>query len=269
MVSNRAVMDQMGRLINVPKYPKRIVSLVPSITHLLADLGLEERVIGVTKFCNDPDHFFRSKTKVGGTKSLNFDVIQALKPDLIIGNKEENVQEQIEQLAQNYPVWMSDVLDFESAIDLVKQIGIIVDKVAISEEFIQEIEANFQDLRYNHEGKKITAAYFIWTNPLMVAGRNTFIHEMMEEAGFENVFGQEVRYPSISEKLLVSRRPAVILLSSEPYPFKEKHISYFKEICPESKIILVDGVYFSWYGSKMRYAGSYFKTVRESLINYT
>src|ERR1700722_20147309 len=100
--------DQMGRTISVEWPVKRIISLVPSQTELLYSLGLADEVIGITKFCVHPKEWFHSKTRVGGTKKLDFEKIAALKPDLIIGNKEENEEVQIKQLMQDYPVWMSD-----------------------------------------------------------------------------------------------------------------------------------------------------------------
>ena len=107
--------DQTGRKITLDKPPHRIISLVPSQTELLYDLGLHNEVIGITKFCVHPQEWFQHKTRVGGTRQINIDIIHELRPDLIIANKEENVKEQVEELAGYYPVWISDVKHLEAA----------------------------------------------------------------------------------------------------------------------------------------------------------
>ena len=122
----KSVTDQMQREIKIPNSPQRIISLVPSQTELLFYLGLEKEVVGITKFCVHPREQFKSKTRVGGTKKYHFDRIKKLQPDLIIGNKEENDQTQIEQLAKEYPVWMSDIISFEDALDMIERIGKII-----------------------------------------------------------------------------------------------------------------------------------------------
>src|ERR1700741_3198050 len=105
--------DQTGRKISIPQIPQRIISLVPSQTELLFDLGLDKEVVGITKFCVHPPEWFQTKTRVGGTKQLKIDLIKQLQPDLIIANKEENVKEQIEELEKHFPVWISDVNNLE------------------------------------------------------------------------------------------------------------------------------------------------------------
>jgi ABC-type Fe3+-hydroxamate transport system substrate-binding protein len=115
--------DQMGRKVELPDVPKRIISIVPSQTELLVDLGLAEELIGITKFCIHPKEIFRTKTRIGGTKMLNIEKIKKLKPDLIIGNKEENQQEQVEELMKHFPVWMSDISNLEESLDMIVKIG--------------------------------------------------------------------------------------------------------------------------------------------------
>ena len=123
------IADQMHRKIHLPRFPlRRIISLVPSQTELLYDLGLEEEVVGITKFCVHPPEWFQSKARVGGTKTIHFEKIKALQPDLIIGNKEENEREQIEALAECFPVWMSDIATLEDALDMMLRVGALVDR---------------------------------------------------------------------------------------------------------------------------------------------
>ncbi|MCU0432556.1 MAG: helical backbone metal receptor [Bacteroidia bacterium] len=253
--------DQMGRRITLMQRPRRIVSLVPSQTELLAHLGLNEEVTGITKFCIHPEHWFRTKTRVGGTKQYDLAKIAALQPDLIIGNKEENDREQIEQLMQLYPVWMSDIFNLTDALQMIEHIGAITGKATEANALTKEIERAFTSLAQLQTQTR-RAAYFIWRNPWMTAGSQTFINDMLQRCGFENVFSAaNSRYPEITNEQLKAAKPEVILLSSEPYPFKEKHIAELQEICPDAKISLVDGEMFSWYGSRLLAAPEYFSAI--------
>lgn len=246
--------DHLARSIFLPKPPERIISLVPSQTELLVDLGLEEKIVGVTKFCVHPGHLRKSKTIVGGTKNYRFDVIDSLKPDLIIGNKEENDQEGIEKLAAKYPVWMSDIIDLKDSLRMISDLGEITGTKEKATEIASLISQSFAE----RLEKKGSCVYLIWQNPLMAAGKNTFIDAMLSLAGFDNLV-EKVRYPELIEELLISLSPDYLLLSSEPFPFKEKHIKAFQELLPSSKIKLVDGELFSWYGSRLLHAVDYFQ----------
>lgn len=262
--------DQLHRSIEIPDVPKRIISLVPSQTELLYDLGLREEVVGITKFCVHPSEWFHDKTRVGGTKQYDFEKIKALNPDLIIGNKEENERAQIEELMELYPVWMSDIYTLRDAMQMILKIGELVDKQTEATALRIKIEnafARFYNYRAGRSLKQLKVAYFIWRMPSMVASSNTFIHHVLEQCGFKNVFaGEEFeRYPEITAKQIAEANPDVILLSSEPYPFKEKHIAEFQSICTNAKIVTVDGELFSWYGSRLLYAPEYFQGLIESL----
>lgn len=256
----------MQRSVEVANWPpQRIVSIVPSQTELLASFGIDNQVVGITKFCVHPEKWFQEKTRVGGTKTLNFEKIAALKPDLIIGNKEENAQEQIEKLAENFPVWMSDIVSLQDALAMIRDVGMLVDRQALANNMATEIEGRFEKLATSLPDRPVPAAYLIWRKPYMAAGSETFIHEMMGCAGFENVFGNSPRYPETSLKALAETQPQVILLSSEPYPFAQKHIAELEAACPGAKIILVDGEMFSWYGSRLLKTPDYFQQVQEML----
>lgn len=243
----------------MPEMPQRIISLVPSQTELLFALGLEDRVVGITKFCVHPEQWRGEKTIVGGTKQVNFDVIESLNPDLIIGNKEENDREFIEQLSTKFPVWMSDIHNLNDALDMIEMLGEIVNKPLESEALVVDIIEQFEALNEVEFQTKKTA-YLIWRKPFMAAGQNTFINDMMKKVGFENVITED-RYPELSLEAIQSLQPEVILLSSEPYPFKSEHLEELKVICPVAEIKLVDGEMFSWYGSRLLKAPTYFKTL--------
>lgn len=252
--------DQMNRKVEINFPPKRIISLVPSQTELLHDLGIEEEVVGITKFCIHPEKWFRTKTRVGGTKKLNFEKIEELKPDLIIGNKEENQQEQIETLMKDYPVWMSEIKTLDQSLDMIRKVGEITGKADRAEQIIKKIITASKDFRYQiSDLKSISTAYLIWKDPYMSINHDTFIDHIMQLCKLENVFINEAsRYPEISIDSLKKANPGLILLSSEPYPFKEKHLKELEEICPDAQIMLVDGEMFSWYGSRLQYAFEYF-----------
>lgn len=244
--------------------PERIISLVPSQTELLWSLGLEEQVVGITKFCVRPEVWFRQKTRVGGTKTVHLDRVAALKPDLILANREENVREQVEALARDYPVWVSDVGTLPDALHMIAQVGTLTWKAPEAQALIRRIEAAFEAHAPASDWQPRRAAYFIWRKPWMVAGGDTFIHAMLTAAGFVNVFEDTERYPEVLLADLPARAPEVLLLSTEPYPFQEKHLFEFQEVCPQADIRLVDGEMFSWYGSRLLEAPAYFQGLRGS-----
>jgi ABC-type Fe3+-hydroxamate transport system substrate-binding protein len=253
----------LNRRISLDKAPQRIISLVPSQTELLYSLGLEEQVVGITKFCVHPSSWFRSKTRVGGTKQVNFDTIRALQPDLIIANKEENTQADVEALTQEYPVWVSDIHTLEDAYEMIGGIGAITFTEARAAALVADIRQGFAALR--PLSRSLRTAYFIWREPWMVAGGDTFIQQLLERCGFRNIFRETPRYPEISIHAVAERKCELVLLSSEPYPFKEKHIAALQEILPDARILLVDGEYFSWYGSRLKEAPAYFSGLIASL----
>jgi ABC-type hemin transport system substrate-binding protein len=246
------VHDQMGFTINAAQAPQRIVSLVPSQTELLFDLGLESRIVGVTNFCIHPQ-VAKQKAIIGGTKNFRFDVIDALHPDLIIGNKEENYQEGIEVLRKKYPVWMSDIFDMEDALSMITSVGDITSTSGKAKAIVDSIRTEFDAIQ---KWQPLRSLYLIWRNPWMAAGTNTFIHVMMEKTGLVNAV-ESTRYPELQNDAIVKLAPELILLSSEPYPFREKHIEELRVLAPHAKIILVDGEMFSWYGSRLLKAPAY------------
>ncbi len=251
------IVDQMGRAVTIPGSPLRIISLVPSQTELLYDLGLGERVVGITKFCVHPEEWFRNKPRVGGTKKIDFEKVRALKPDLIIGNKEENEQKDIQELEKEFPVWMSDVRDLSGALDMIVRLGELTNTKETAETIKKGIEKAFAE--QHRIEPPLSAAYFIWRDPFMVAGYGTFVNDMLKRCGLVNVFDEgDARYPEIEPQELAEADPDVILLSSEPYPFTEKHIAEFNMICPGTPVYLVDGEMFSWYGSRLMKAPAYF-----------
>src|ERR1700742_3081314 len=254
--------DQLGRTVDLPNPPQRIISLVPSQTELLYSLGLGEAVVGITRFCTHPETWFRQKARIGGTKAIDPARVDALRPDLIIANKEENEKPQVEALATRYPVWTSDIKTLDDALDMIRSIGAITAKLRPARILAAEIAQRFAALRPR---PTLPVAYLIWRNPWMAAGGDTFIHQMLTHAGFSNIFANQTRYPEIDLTQLIGA-DITILLSSEPYPFRERHIREIKEILPQARVELVDGEFFSWYGSRLLLSPAYFQQLREQVL---
>ena len=249
------IKDFLNRQLNINSRPQRIISLVPSQTELLVDLGLENEILGITKFCVHPKHLKSSKTIVGGTKQVHLDKIKALKPDIIFCNKEENTKPMVKALQEIAPVHVSEIKTLEDNIRLINDYGKILKveaKAKVLTEKLQTQQNQFQKSIADKPIKKV--AYLIWREPWMAVSSDTFIDYILGLNHFENVFANKSRYPEID----ISNLPELdlLLLSSEPYPFKTKH---FSEIpIDNSKIKLVNGEYFSWYGSRMLKAFDYF-----------
>lgn len=258
----RNVVDQMGRRITVPVNPRRVVSLVPSQTELLFDLGVGDQVVGVTRYCLHPADARQRCADIGGTKRFNFDAIHALQPDLILGNKEENYPEGIERLADTHPVWMSDIESLDQATDMIRQVGELVQKKPAADALAQQIDDSWRRLKpFAGQG----VVYLIWKKPWMAAGSQTFIHAVLKHLGLRNSVAHLPRYPELSLDQLVALEPELLLLSSEPFPFTQAHVDELSLAMPSTRVLLVDGEPFSWYGSRMQHAPGYFEQLRAAL----
>lgn len=253
--------DQVGHRIVLTGIPKRIVSLVPSQTELLYGLGLDEEVVGITKFCIHPDTWFRNKTRIGGPKAVHLQEVKALAPDLIIANKEENLKNEIEELAKDFPVWTSDIGNLQQALQMITAIGAITGTSEKASSIIHNIAQGFKDLT-PASNAGIRTAYLIWQEPYMTVGGDTFIHDMLTRCGFNNMFAQRQRYPVTSIEELKQGGCQLLLLSSEPFPFQQKHLQALQQQLPGITILLVDGEMFSWYGSRLLLATAYFQELK-------
>lgn len=239
----------------------KIVSLVPSLTEILFDFGLTtEEVVGRTKFCIHPEHRVKNVEIIGGTKNINVEKIKSLKPDIILANKEENVKEQVKELMKYHKVIVTHVETLEDNYYLLKNLGNILGKQNIAQQFNLKIQDIFN---FEKPKTKLKVAYLIWKNPYMTIGRDTFIHHVLEEIGFENIFRNQKRYPILELEDLAEAD--VIFLSSEPFPFKEKHISEIRNVFPDKMIKIVDGEAFSWYGTRIAKTNTYYQDLIKSL----
>jgi iron complex transport system substrate-binding protein len=254
--------DQLGRGLHFETIPQRLVCLVPSLTELLVDLGLRSKLVGVTKFCVHPKDIKESVEIIGGTKNVKLDKIKALQPDFILANKEENTFEDIDFLSNDLKLYVSDINNLKDLKGLIKDISFLFAVAEKGRQLIEDIESQFLDFQNFIKNKpKLKVAYFIWRNPWMVVGSSTFINYMLELNNFENVYAHLQRYPEVDIKAL--KRVDYVLLSSEPFPFKEVHKAELS--LEDYKIEIVDGEYFSWYGSRLVKAFSYFKLLRDKL----
>lgn len=255
--------DQLNRKVFLQKTPTRIISLVPSQTELLVDLGLRNSLVGITKFCVHPSNLRTEKVIVGGTKKVNYEKIKSLFPDIIICNKEENTEDMVLRLEKIAPVWVSDINTIPECLWMIGKLGEIFKSSEKAAEIIAKIEIELSELRkIVQDSKTRKVLYLIWKDPYMAVGKNTFIDALLQENKFINVIDAELsRYPEIGDKEF--KKADLILLSTEPYPFKNKDVLKMNELF-EAEIKLVDGEYFSWYGSRLIQGIKYFKTFHKA-----
>lgn len=260
---SREFTDQLFYTIQLKNKPMRIVSLVPSQTEFLYDVGASSQLVGVTKFCVHPEVARKEKQIVGGTKNYHADQIRALQPDLIIGNKEENVKQSIDALRKDFPVWMSDVRTLEDAYEMMLALGDITGHEATAGSMVEKISDLFERLPSLPERRVL---YFIWKEPYMVAGSDTFIDHMLRRIGLVNAAGHMSRYPVLTETEIRDLKPGLIFLSSEPYPFRENDVESLAVLCRSARVMRVDGEFFSWYGSRLLHAPEYFSRLLSTAL---
>ncbi len=237
----------------MPHTYNRIVSLVPSLTELIIDFGLEEQLVGRTRFCVHPEDIIESIPIIGGTKNPRNDKIMELNPDIIIANNEENKKEHIEEFKEKSQaqIEVTDIATIEDALLAIHELGTLLGVKQSADEMAREISSKLSE---RPDEPPLRTAYFIWKDPWMTVGGDTYIHDVLRNWRLQNVFGHRKRYPKIDLQQLAERNPELVLLSSEPYPFKEKHLAVVEEACPNARVLLVEGEWFSWYGSRMRHA---------------
>ena len=259
------ISDQIGRELEISKPLDRIVSLVPSLTELLVYLGLEEKIVGITKFCIHPEDLRKKKAIVGGTKKVHLDKIRALNPDIILCNKEENTLEMVLDLEKICPVHVSNIITFQDSLELISKYGTLFNKEQKALELATALSDKKSLFEANLSSEKLRVAYFIWRKPWMLVGGNTFINSMLELNGWINVYkDSKERYPEIDLDQLKNKDLDLILLSSEPFPFQEKHIAEIREHS-NARIEIVNGEFYSWYGSRQLESFKYFEDLQSYL----
>jgi len=257
-------LDARGRSVQLERPPRRIVSLVPSQTELLAYLGLDETVVGVTRFCERPSHWRAEKTIVGGTKEVDVERVRALDPDLILANHEENTREDVEALEPIAPVFVTEVKTVTEALDMIRTVGTLTASTDQTSTLAGQIISRFSRLP---DFSPLRTVYFIWREPYMTVGHDTFIHDVMSWGGFENAYGDRTRYPEVSLPALAERDLDLVLCASEPFPFHQKDAftDDLREALPNTPVEVVDGQPFSWYGPRLLDTPGYLQELRETL----
>lgn len=231
----------------------KIVSLVPSITETLIDLGCDE-LVGRTRYCIHPEEIVKNIPVVGGTKAIHPEKIKELEPEVIIANREENVKEQIEPLMKNYRVWLTDVKTIDDNYDLIINAGSLIFHHFQARDYCMKLEEIWATNRLQ---KEIKVAYLIWKKPFMTVGGDTFVSQVLSQLGFQNIFENRQRYPAI--ELSDLKGADIIMLSTEPYPFTEKNIPEFQTVFPNKQVIVVDGEAFCWFGTHPAKCGDYYQ----------
>ena len=256
------VTDASGHTLTLLAPPRRIVSLIPSVTETLFALGLGEAVVGVTNFCVEPREGVASKTRVGGEKDPKLPLIRALTPDLVVANIEENVKEDVEQLrAWGIPVFVTYPRTVRQGIRMIRELGGVTGAEVLAEAIVSELEPLYrQAVNLGRARRPVRLFCPIWRNPYMTVNRDTYMHDMLALCGGENVFADlPDRYPRVTLEMEAAAAPEVILLPDEPYRFRKVHTKEFEPYAEipavrSGRIHLVDGKLLSWYGPRIREA---------------
>jgi ABC-type Fe3+-hydroxamate transport system substrate-binding protein len=254
-----ALTDASGQALALSGEPRRIVSLVPSITETLFHLGLADAIVGVTAYCVEPREGVAGKTRVGGQKNPKLEVIRGLSPDLVIANVEENLEADVAWLrAAGIAVWVTYPRTVVEGIQMVRELGELTDTRDQSEPLAAELEGRLAQVRAHLAGREpVDVFYPIWRNPYMTVNADTYIHDMLAVCGGCNVFGDgHPRYPTITLEEMAARRPAVIVLPDEPFRFRRSHVDDFTRYAEvpavrDGRIHLMDGRLFCWYGPRI------------------
>jgi iron complex transport system substrate-binding protein len=251
--------DASGVALDQVEPPRRIVSLVPSITETLCHLGLADRLVGVTAYCVAPRDVVRSKTRIGGEKDPDLAAIRALQPDLVVANVEENVREHVETLREwGIPVWVTYPRTVADGLAMVRELGEVTGSDRRAEAILADLEPLYARVRAASARRRpVPVFYAIWRQPWMTISADTYIHDLLAVCGARNVFGdQPARYPTVTLDEMAARRPEVIVLPDEPFRFRRLHLEDFVPYADvpavrARRIHLVDGKPFSWHGPRV------------------
>ena len=250
--------DAMGRRVGAPAEPRRIVSLVPSLTETLFLYGAGDRVVGVTKFCVEPEAQVRSLPRVGGTKTPDFEKIAALGPDLVLANAEENERPNIERLeAMGLAVYVTFPRTVRETVTMMRDLIPVLAAGETATRLCDEVEAAFLLRVSASPPRRVRFFCPIWRRPYMTINRDTFVHDLLALCGGENIFADAPeRYPTVSLEEVAARGAEVILLPDEPFPFSKKHLPDFgahPEIpaVASGRIHFLDGKLVTWHGPRL------------------
>jgi ABC-type Fe3+-hydroxamate transport system substrate-binding protein len=253
------LVDASGVPFTPRRPPRRIVSLVPSTTELLCDLGLAGELVGVTAYCVEPRAVVRSKVRIGGEKNPDLERIRGLAPDLVVANVEENVRADVEALrAWGIPVWVTYPRTVDEGLRMIRELGEVTGAGAAATAMAGQLEQSVERARDRARGRVPARVFYaIWREPYMTVGGDTYISDVLATGGAANVFADSPqRYPAVSLPEVAARRPDVILLPDEPFRFRRVHVADFADYpavaaVRDGRIHLVDGKPFSWHGRRL------------------
>ena len=254
-----ARVDASGVAVDLARPPRRIVSLVPSITETLCALGLADALAGITVYCVEPREVVGSKTRIGGEKNPDLEKIRGLGPDLVVANIEENLRDHVDTLRSwSIPVWVTYPRTVVEGIQLIADLGAVTGTETRASQLLAEIEPLYARVVDAAARRPAVAVFYpIWRGPYMTINRDTYIHDMLRVCGARNVFADRPeRYPSVTLDEVAAQRPAVILLPDEPFRFRRAHLADFTGYADvpavrDGRIHLVDGKPFSWHGPRI------------------
>jgi ABC-type Fe3+-hydroxamate transport system substrate-binding protein len=253
------VKDASGFALALARPPRRIVSLIPSITETLCHLGLADALVGITAYCVEPRAVVHGKTRIGGEKDPDLAAIRALQPDLVVANIEENVREHVETLrGWDIPVWVTYPRTVAQSLVMIRELGAITDTAGRAAAILADLEPLYAQVRATTARRRpVPVFYPIWRAPWMTINADTYIHDLLAVCGAANVFGDRpARYPTVTLDEVAARRPEVIVLPDEPFRFRRVHVQDFEPYAEvpavrAGRIHLVDGKPFSWHGPRV------------------
>lgn len=249
----------------------RIVSLVPSLTELLVDLGLGGQLVGRTGFCVHPRAVVRRLPKIGGTKGFSIDRLRALAPTHVIVNIDENRRDEVSALDAFVPhVIVTHPLTVGDNLELYRLLGGVFDREAQASALAAGLEREWTALRAQSERlPRQSVLYLIWQEPWLGVARDTYISHVLAAAGWDSLpSASALRYPPVDLPQLAAQAH-LVLLSSEPYPFRERHRRLLGEQLPGVRVALIDGEMVSWYGSRAIRGLAYLRQLRTRLAKST
>ena len=250
--------DASGATFKLPAPPRRIVSLVPSITETLFALGAGDDVVGCTIYCREPADGVAGKTRVGGEKNPRLDVIRDLGPDLVLANVEENVREHVDTLrGWGVPVYVCYPRTVAEGIRLVRELGEVTARTRRGGELAEELGAALDAVQAASGARRARVFCPIWRQPYMTINRDTYVHDMLAVCGADNVFAERAeRYPVVELAAVAAAAPDVIVLPDEPYRFRRAHLPDFSPHAEmpavrDGRVHFIDGKLLTWYGPRI------------------
>lgn len=249
------IRDDLGDELVLDAPPTRIVSLVPSVTETVIDLGAAQRLVGITNYCVKPAATVAEITKVGGTKGFSLETIASLKPDLILANKEENRKHHIEQLRRDYPVFVTYPRNVEDAMKMILDLGTLTGTAIQASEFAASCDHLLDGMDLVVIGRRLRTACMIWRDPWMAAGPDSYMSALLDRLGFANVFDASAgRYPETTLQAVLDTEPDVIILPDEPYEFGAADdgevTALIRRRGVSTRTLLADGSYLTWFGTR-------------------